>query len=75
MTPALQIEPEDGYEITPKGWLMMKTGLPAHYICDVWDEFGEFVKKRAMDRGAPDGIPCLVFQNGGVCITVVKEEK
>lgn len=65
---------DKAYRLTPKGWLSRRLGFPAGMDA-LWMDFAEFVAKQAKANGLPDGVPCLVMVDGGVCITAEKEAK
>ena len=58
-----------GVRLTPKGFLATETGLFMEFTA-VWDKFEDFCRKQAKNDGYPDGIPCLIFKDGGICMTV-----
>lgn len=61
---------EKSYRMTPKGWLATKTGL-FQAIEPVWEGLRNFVREQAAANGCTEGIPCLVFHEGGECVTVI----
>ena len=62
---------DEVYRISAKGFLAV-TARCYGDIDRIWKALEEFVKKEAMREGWTDGVPCLVFDGGGACITVQK---
>ena len=63
--------------ITPKGWLfgrliqMNNSGLSMEEYNKFWEEFENQIRRTAIAHGCDkDGIPALVFEEGGVPITI-----
>lgn len=63
---------DERYSLTAKGkltCLMMET----NDIDRVWNGLRDFVELQAMRDGHARGTPALVFDGGGVCVTMEKE--
>lgn len=59
------------FKITPKGWLFAKLvgyGVSKDEFDEIWDKFATHVSEKAAENGMR-GMPCLVFREGGICIT------
>ena len=65
---------KEGYRITPKGWLTVRTNSSVEEMEKFWEEFTAFVASQAKQDEWPDGVPCLIMEGGGFCITVQKEQ-
>lgn len=67
-TKTLEI-PEGAFTLSVKGFLAVETG---HFsdIDRIWRNLENFVARQAAKNGMTDGVPCLVFADGGHCITV-----
>ena len=64
------------YRMTPKAYLAFKLRVFSFKRSNrVWDDLTDFVRKQAIMNGLEDGIPCLIFDKGGHCITVAELAK
>lgn len=64
----------DGFRITAKGWLTIRTGLSFDEMEKLWADLTKFVADQARQNGMPDGgLPCLVMKDGGICITAERQ--
>lgn len=64
---------EEVFRLTPKGYLAVRTNRYDD-IDEIWDDLAERVKSEAAENGMTSGTPCLVFEEGGRCITINKEK-
>jgi hypothetical protein len=66
---------DEYYFVTPKAYLAILANIDDFDGMDkLWNEFISFVLERAKHDGYIEGIPCLVLEGGGRCITVSKHE-
>lgn len=57
------------YRLTPRGFLRVLTGSD-----EVWVKLNIFIEQQCTQNGMNEGIPCLIFEGGGHCVTVEKME-
>lgn len=69
---------KEAYQLTPRGFLAyLSIEQESKFIRsnEFWERLGNFCKRRAIADGGPhDGIPCLIFKDGGYC-AMVNEKK